>query len=289
MIKDTFFYDSAVGLPGRDMDILIGHVRPLTCLSPDGTPYKRMEATESEIASTVCLPHSEWIVRSPKLRPEALVYLIRDVHGKDDEVFGELNGELSKRINRLAGGWVLGLDAGATGQILDNVQDQIFALVLAPKATRQTEFLEIAFGQAVVRRTINAVEKYENSMWGRIGDFVIRRSYDGDEIENPLEECVAGDGPDPEVVCLDKEDKTQLRKLFRKARDKVKNPLHWELARLRYCEEWPIESGDPSVPDLVGYCGGVKRRKVTNMIETAMRQMRIALGAPLKREKGENE
>src|SRR5216110_3075915 len=80
------------------------YVRPLTSKRADGTSYERMPETEAELRNTLGLPQSDWIALAPGLRAESLIHLIREVHGQNDKLFGELAAKLSKRPKGLRKG-----------------------------------------------------------------------------------------------------------------------------------------------------------------------------------------
>src|ERR1051325_6006699 len=251
------------------MSTFLARGRPLTSKTALGLTYERPEATETEIGRMLCLPHSEWMAAAPGLRHETLVYLIREINGRNDELFGALAGELSKRVARLASGCAQGFDQITTEDILWRVEKHIFDLVLAEIPFRQSEFLEIAFGQAVERHTNDAVDRHNASTWGRPGDVDTGPIDDDDEeIERPIE-YVADDGPGAEAILLQLEDVAVRRKWYRKARRAVKDPRHLEAVTLFYCEGYPVESQDED--DLVHYFNATARQ-IRHWIDTAMKQ-----------------
>jgi hypothetical protein len=257
-------------------------IRRLTCTTLDGKPYERPEATEAEIVRMLPLPHSDWVAEAPKLPSEALLYLIREVDGKHPDVFTPLLHELMKRVAGIAIASALGFNEPTTEHILFAVERQIYELVVARKPTRQSEFLEVAFGQAVERRTINEVQKYQASGFGNrrvpIGD---AGGDDDDEegLDSGFKDPV-DPGFGPEASLLKKENKELRHKWYRKARKAVKDPRDLEAVALRVCDGWPVTSGDPEEPTLVTYFGEPEG-KVRYRIERAMEQMRKALGVSI--------
>jgi hypothetical protein len=255
-------------------------VRPLTSTNAAGIPYTRFEATEIQIGMMLLLLHPAWILAAPDLLAETLVYLIREIHGRDDELFGLLAAELSKRVYRIGGAFALGFDVITKEAILWRVEQQIFDLVLAETPSRQSEFLEIAFGQAVERRPNDAVEKHEASTWGRRGDVPGSPIGDDDGEEIDRIEYAADGRPGQEATLLQREDVAVRRKWYRQARRAVKNPRDLEAVTLRYCEGWAITSSDPSVPTIVRHLNETEG-KVRYRIDRAKKQMREALGGKI--------
>jgi hypothetical protein len=81
---------------------------------------------------------------------------------QNEQLFGQLVGELTKRVAGIAGASAQGFDVITKEDILWRVEREIFNLVLVPMPSRQSDFLEIAFGQAA-QRTNNTVERHNAS------------------------------------------------------------------------------------------------------------------------------
>jgi hypothetical protein len=248
----------------------IPEVRPLTARNAAGLLYMRFEATEIQIGMMLFLLHPAWILAAPDLLAETLVCLIRETHGRDDELFGLLAAELSKRVYRIGGAFARGFDLITKEDILWRVEQQIFKLVLAETPSRQSDFLEIAFGQAVERLTNNAVGKHNASTWGR-REVLAGPNHDDDDGDDEIERSIADGGPGPDENVLHDEDQAVQRKWYWKVCRVVENPMHLDALRLRCCEGYSIE-------DLMTYFNAT-RRQVRYALETAKKQIRKAFGA----------
>jgi len=248
-------------------------LRPLTSMSPEGIPYTRFEATEIQIVRMLLLLQSAWILAAPDLHAETLVYLIREIHGRDDELFGLLAAELAKRVWGIGGAFAQGFDLITKEDILWRVEQQIFKLVLAETPSRQSDFLEIAFGRAVERRTNDAVEKHNATTWG-LREVLARPDNDDDDDGDELERSIADSRAGPEENLLHREEEAVRRKRYWKMRRVVKNPMHLEALRLQICEGYSIE-------ELMA-CFNATRGKVNYALETAKKQMRDAREAQVR-------
>jgi hypothetical protein len=257
-----------------------GPVRPLAALTKGGEPYKRPEAVDIEIGRMLCLHQSEWLANLEELLSETIVYLIREVQQGDKEVFGRLIYELNRRIPRLASRWVRDFDPTTTEEILFKVEKEIFYLVLAPKPTRQSEYLEVAFGQAVKRQTINLVEKYRHNPMVRSGEIVPSSGdYENNEpkvTERPIE-LAPDDRSGPQATFLEAEGKTLQPELLKQAFDAVKDPVDLKVFKLHHLEGMPIQSSDQNQEDLVRRTGETRRR-IKYRLERTMQLIRKALG-----------
>jgi len=136
-------------------------LRRLVSKTPSGEPYRRTQENETAILRMLPRPHADWVSEAQDLPSEALVYFVREVAGRDTEAFRLLLYELMTRVPQIAFASAQGLDEATTEHILFAVERQIYDLVAARPLTRQSEFLEVAFGQAVERRTINEVQKHQ--------------------------------------------------------------------------------------------------------------------------------
>ena len=241
----------------------------------NGKAYERRADVEAEIQRVLCLHQSGWIAEAEDLQNETLVFLIRQIDRGDQELFGPLLQELSRRIVRLASRWAQGFDKITTENIVMQVEIEILELVLAETPSRQSDFLEIAFAKAVERRTIDAVMKHNNSPMGRRGEIVAEADDDGDdfdEIERPIERAADG-RPSPEAIVLQLQDEARRREWIQKACDAVKDPRHLVAVILHYGHGWPITCKDPGKPDLARYFD-VKPRQIKYWIATALETMR---------------
>jgi hypothetical protein len=252
-------------------------VPPLTSLKPDGKPYERSATVQAEIGRMMRRPQSHWIAETPDLQNESLVFLIRQARRSEQKLYGRLVQELCKRITRLARPLVAGLDRLAVEEILSKVEIDILELVLADKPSLKSEFLEVAFAQAVERRTIDAIRRHKYSPFGRRGQLRVDLvDEDGNEIERPIEQ-VADERPGPEDILLDLQDGNRRHQLLRQACDAVEERHHLEAVILHYAHGWPITSNDPKKPDLVRHFAATPG-EIMYWIDTALKQMRAALG-----------
>src|SRR5215831_678254 len=117
-------------------------IRRLASSAANGTAYARWKDVRQEIRKVCRLPHSKWILLAKDLNNETLVYLIKQTHRVEKEVFTTLVVELIRRTVRLARRWVRGLDRLAADEIVLKVEMRILELVLAEESSRDTDFLE---------------------------------------------------------------------------------------------------------------------------------------------------
>jgi len=228
---------------------------------------------QTEIGRILRLPESDWIAEAKDLQNETLVFLTRQIRRADEELYTRLLQELSKRIIRLARRWVRGLDRITAEDIVLKVEIDILEFVLTEKPSRKTDFLEIAFAQAVERRTIDALRKHNNSPMGHRGEILTDATdEDGDAIER-----AADDRPGPEAILLQLEDEARRPELLRKACDAVKDPRHVEAAILHYGHGWPITSKDPTKSDLERQFQATPGQ-IKYWIAAALKAMREAIG-----------
>ena len=135
------------------------------------------------------------------------------------------------------------------------------------------EFLEIALGQAVKRRTLNRGRMHNNSMQAHLGWIEppadLEDTAADDEVERPLELTPDG-GPSPEAIAL-------TNVLLEKAWAAIDDPRIFQALFLHYHDGWPISSNDPKKENLVHFFGA-PRRHVKYMLERGLEQMRNAIG-----------
>jgi len=246
----------------------------------NGQAYRRWADVEAEMQRMSRLPQSDWLAEAEHLQSETLVFLIRQTRRASQELYGRLVQELSRRMVRIANRWAQGLDEITTEEIVSQVEIKVLQLVLADTPSRQSDFLEGAFGKAVERFTINAVEKHNNSVLGRRGDLVAPVDPENDEefeeIEGPIE-LAPDDRPGPEAVFLQLQDEARRPELIRKACDAVKDPRRLEAVILHYVDGWPVASRDPNQPDLERHFHA-SSRQIKRWIAAALKAMRNAVG-----------
>jgi hypothetical protein len=136
-------------------------VPPLTHCTTKGKAYTRHVDVEEEIVRLLSEARSTWVANG--LKSETIVHLLRRLRAECDlETFGKLFEHLDKRIVRIVEDNAKGFDSVTTEEIAIKVGERIIQRILADPPTRSTEFLEIAFRQAVKRVTLNEVESRSN-------------------------------------------------------------------------------------------------------------------------------
>lgn len=209
------------------------------------------------------------------LSNEALVFLVRQTRNGDRDLFGRLIHLLGSRALRIAERWAQGFDRDTTNEIVWNVEKEILDLVLTDTPCRQSDFLEVAFGKAVERRTINAVQKRKQLPLPLRASFADKHEEET-EPETPTE-LVADECPSPEEMLIALESEVLLPELIQKAHAAVKDRRHLEAVILRYGHDWPITDKDPAKPTLVRHFG-VSEKQLRNWIKDALKLMRAAVG-----------
>src|SRR5437763_1604732 len=131
-------------------------VEPLTSKTAAGKPYERSASVQAEISRTLALHPPEWLRRAPDLQNETLVHLIRQSRDRDSDLMGHLMQILSKRIHRLARSRLRGFDKMTAQDMVLRVDIAVLELVLARKPSLNSEFLEVAFAEDVMKRTLMA-------------------------------------------------------------------------------------------------------------------------------------
>jgi len=257
-----------------------GGIPPLTSSTVDGKPYLRHADVEAEILRARSRPPAEWVTLAERrgeerLPNEALVFLVRQIRKGDRDLFGRLVHELGERTVRIAERWAQGFDRDTLDEIVWTVEKEIVDLVLAETPSRQSDFLEVAFGKAVERRTINAVEKRKHSPLP-VRQIAAPISNEETEPERPAE-LVADERPGPEEIVAQFEDEAHRPELIRKARAAVKDPRHIEAVILRYVYNWPMVDKDPNKPTLTRHFGK-SARQIQNWLADALEAMRAAIG-----------
>ena len=240
----------------------------LTFSTPEGKPYERTAVVDAEIRKILQLPARDWISAARGLKSESLVFLSRYIRDKDEMVSGRLLQELSERTVRIANARIHGVYQPARENIVLQVEIEIIELVLGPTVSRQSEFLEIAFGQAVARRATVAVRKFKTSPMGRRGNGLLLIDEDGEEVERPIE-MILDDRPSPEEIC-------QWRLMVEKGLTFVTEPRHLEAVILRYVEGWPMTEADPDKPCLERHFG-IGARQIQTWINIARQEIGEAL------------
>ncbi len=210
-----------------------------------------------------------------RLSNEALVFLIRQIRDGDRDLFGRLVHEVGSRSLRIAEHWAQGFDRDTTDEIVWQVEKEIVDLVLAETPSRQSDFLEMAFGTAVERRTINTVEK-RRQFPRPLRTHSETITDETTEPEAPTE-LVPDDRPGPEEIVVQLEDEARRPELIRKALAAVKDPRHVEAVIMRHVHGWPITDKDPTKPTLARHFAK-SGRQIQNWINETLEAMRAAIG-----------
>ena len=262
-------------LPNPPESVSPARSRRLASAKASGKPLERWGDIEAEIERMLGLHESEWIAEAEDVQSETLVFLIRYIRQGDQEVYGRLMTELSRRIAHLVDRFTQTLDEVQAEYIAMTVEEHILRLVLIEKPTRQSDYLEVAFTKAVQRRATDAVRRYQNSVMGAHrgelvpdpGDIDLE---DSEELERPIE-FARDPGHTPEIAVL-------IADLAQKASGAVKDPRHLEAVILHYGHGWPVESSDPKKDDLVHYFNATARQ-IKYWIKKAIEAMRQACRA----------
>ena len=244
-------------------------VPPLRCSGRDGKLYQRRTDIEARITAIVKLDTSNWVAEAKSLPPEVLVYLIRAIASRDADVAGSLIFELSDRTHHVVIRWARGFSKVETEEIVYTIDRKIIELVLAAEPSNQSEILEVAFSEAVKRRTLKEVSKVLNRPSSS------KKSVD---MENPPERPDEGVGALEQLLRV--EDAARLPGLLRKAEGAVRDPRHYEVLVLRFGYDWPIQSNDPEQPTLAKKYG-VSPRQIRNWITQGLETIRTTLGVKL--------
>ena len=248
-------------------------IPPLTSKKANGKPQERPQAVEAQIREMSVLPQSERLAAVPKLKNEVIVNLIRESRRSGEELYIRLFQELSRRILWLAAPRVCRLAPGTADEIVMKVEIEIVILVLAEKPTRESDFLEIAFAQAVGSHTVDAIRRHNNFPMGQRVEF-----RPGATDEDDDEVTLAVDHrPNPEERLLHLEEGNHRHQLLQTACDAIPDRRQLEAVILYYAHDWPIISTDPKKASLVR-----RFRKTEGQIKywliTGMKAMRDALG-----------
>jgi hypothetical protein len=248
-------------------------IPPLTSTTDSGEPYKRHDAVEDELRSVLPLGPAAWTARKRELKCESLVFLHRSIRRQDDHVAGVLHQEITNRTMQLGSRFIYGIYEEARNFILSEVESELTVLLLAEVPSRQSEYLEIGFGQTIYRHTLNAIERYMSTPLAHQDNS--KKKYDkedADEIRRAVEQVPDGSaGPHESLV------ENQTEQLWaawvEKALKFVTNQKHREAVILKYLKGWPVTSQDPDKPCLARRFK-VSARQIQNWIDIALEQMR---------------
>jgi hypothetical protein len=255
-------------------------VPPLTSKTRKGHPYARFADVTDAIAQALSLPKEhweEWAARSDttRLPPEALVFLVKHIAGTDKNIFGKLVWQLHLRIEKVVKRWALGFDRVHLEELIETVQQKVIGIVLAEPASRQSEFLEIAFKKAVQRHTLNAIERRKSFLLPMRASRRTSSENDEEDVESPTD-SISDDSPQVEELVSMLQDKAQRGVLLSRIKAIVKKPQHYEALLLHYGQGWPLKSIDPAQPSLENHFHR-SERQIRNWIGDAIAAIQTAL------------
>lgn len=257
--------------------LALAAVPPLTQPSKkDGSVYRRWPDVEAEIARVTTLEPRQWAGLT--LRSETLVHLIRLLRqAGETEVVGKLLMELSDRTVATAKRWARGFNKDVTEEIAEEVGLAIIGLVFAQEPSRQSEYLECAFDEAVQRRAINLNQSKRVKCLRRSRQFPEAATEEGDAV-TPGDQAVADDGPSPEDLTAEAELRAMAPGQIERALAAISNPDHRKAVVLRYIDGWPVtDQQDPNRPTITKYFG-VCDGTIRYWMRAAFSEMRHALG-----------
>jgi hypothetical protein len=247
-------------------------IPPLTSKTDSGEPYTRHQAVEAELRSVLPLGPAEWIKNKTGLKSESLVFLHRYIRRQDDDAAGVLQEELSARTMQMGSRFIYGIYEEARDFILSEVESALAVLLLAETPSRQSEYLEIGFGQAVYRHTMDAIDRFKNTPFAHQQNTKQKGKDAADEIRRTMESVADGSaGPHENLV------ENQTEQLWTawvaQALKFVTNAKHREAVILRYLEGWPVTSRDPNQPCLTRHFK-ISARQIQKWMDIALEQMR---------------
>jgi hypothetical protein len=247
-------------------------IPPLTSTTDRGEPYTRHEAVEDELRSVLPLGPAEWIKNKGSLKSESLVFLHRYIRRQDDDVAGVLQEELSTRTMQMGSAFIYSTYEEARDFILSEVESALAVLLLAEVPSRQSEYLEIGFGQAVYRHTMDAIDRFNNTPLAHQHSTKQKGKKAADEIRRKAE-SVADGGAGPHENLVENETEQLWATWVEQALKFVTNPRHREAVILRYLKGWPVTSQDPRLPCLTRRFK-VSARQIQKWINIALEQMK---------------
>jgi hypothetical protein len=251
-------------------------ITPLVSSTKDGKPYARPAHVQAKISKILSLPRSCWVEEAENLENETLVFLIRRTHGVNDDICGGLMEELRKRIVARTRRFAQNLDDFDEEQLISNVEIKVLELLLTKEASREHDFLEIAFAKKIKELALDHLKQLENSPMGHLADFV-ETDEEGEEVQRPIE-FVPDDEPEPEETLLNLDNRIHRHRLLRKLLEAVPDRRHREAVILHYAYDYPITSTQRGRKTLKRHFRK-DPRQLKYWIATAMKEMRAALKA----------
>ena len=206
-------------------------------------------------------------------------YQIDAIVAENEDILGRLVLEFGKRTARISNRRAQSFSNVVRDEIVGQVELEILELALEETPSRQGEYLEISFAQAVRLRTADVIRKQRASSLGKRGEIVETAGEDnnhGDELE--AVERTPDDRPGPEETVMQLE-------LIQKAYEAVKDPRHLEAIILHYLEGWAFSESDRSKPDLERHFNK-SRRQLQNWMNASLKAMSEACAVHAERKPG---
>lgn len=243
-----------------------------------GKPLERYADVESEILVLLAIDPRTW---SPtKLKSETLVYLIRWLWRRNDQGnIGRMIECLGKRIAQISRSFVSGFPPNVAEDFAIEIAEEVNMLIFACDPNRRSEFLEVAFRSAIKRRAINKREKIKERLRHEVCESSIQSKVESEYSEGIIA-SYSDEQPDPGKMALLVEAQRLRPEQIRRALTAVLNPLHREAVILHHLQGWKISSTDSAIPTLNTHFDK-SPRQIQNWLNTAMNQMRTALGESL--------
>lgn len=254
----------------------VGELAALTQPSDrDGAPYVRPADIESEILAVLASDPRSWSPAS--LKSETLVYLTRWLwHRNDQKTLGSVIGCLGKRIAHIARDFVSGFKPYVAEEFAVEIAEEVNLLIFIDLPTRQSEFLEVSFREAIKRRAINKRAKLKGRLKHEVAESSIR-TVDTGEGGDGIVASHADGAPGPVDLVLADEAKRLQPERIRSALAAISNSLHREAVVLHHLQGWQIFSTDSAIPTLSTHFKK-SPRQIQNWLGVAMNEMRTALG-----------
>jgi DNA-directed RNA polymerase specialized sigma24 family protein len=250
-----------------------GEPAALSHQTRDGRRYVRRAEVRDEIHRAIGADPAAWDV--PRFQSETIVHLLRQFRtcAGTMSAYTKLVEQLGRMIARIVADYSKGIDASSREELIDQVQNDVIALILAPSRSRKGEFLEVSFRRVVKGLVLNAVDAHFDRLRALPTVQLVADRDDGYLDGRDPGAAVADDGPLPDEIVI----REEVRRLVRSSLDAITDPRHREAVILRFEFGWPITDKDPTTPTL---CGHFKRkeRQIRNWLQTALDQMRESIG-----------
>jgi hypothetical protein len=248
-------------------------LRPLTQSTKKGKQYARFPDVEEEIRRMLGLDPASWDPEG--LKSETLVFLIRSLVREParHNVLGRLFDHLGRRVVVITRDYTAMLPRAVRDEVEDQVRSRIVELLFTDKATRGSEFLEIAFREKVDALALNELRRAKRQLRSRQFGTLDPGPESGARADLDQSVEVPDHRPGPEDELLERE----VRELLNKGLDAITDNRHRQAILLRFEHGWQIRDNDPSTPTLSTHFD-VSPRQIQNWIKTAVSEMRKAMG-----------